>query len=56
MGWPQITMIALMSVSIGINLVKHGERRPDYNVWHALMGTSISCWLLYAGGFFRFPA
>ena len=56
MGWPQITLIALIALSLGVHLAKHGERRPDYNIWYSLISASISCWLLYSGGFFKLPA
>lgn len=50
--FPQIIMIALIFVSIGINLAKHGEERPAYNVWTSLIAAIISFMLLWWGGFF----
>ena len=52
MGWPQITMIVLLTLSFGITLAKHGEPRSDHNAAAALVGLAIHIGLLYAGGFF----
>ena len=52
MGWPQIVMIVIGSIGIGVNLVKHGERRTDkYNVWVSIIGCAIEAIILYFGGF-----
>ena len=51
---PQIIYIVLLAMNLGINLVKHGERRIDkYNFFSALLGTVIPVALLCWGGFFR---
>lgn len=52
MGTPQIIMIAMYGLSIGIAMAKHGEQRKDkYNVWSAIIGSSIGCAILWWGGF-----
>jgi len=55
MGWPQVTTVALMAMSIGIHIVKHGEHREPYSMWVALTSSGIYAGLLYAGGFFNQP-
>ncbi|HRK69439.1 MAG TPA: hypothetical protein PKY73_17950 [Hyphomonas sp.] len=51
MAWPQVTFIALMALTVGINLAKHGEAYR-YNFWNSLLGAGLTGGLLYAGGFF----
>lgn len=53
MHWPQITMIALMSVSCAITAIKHGEPREPHSIWPQLISTAIIVGLLYAGGFWE---
>jgi hypothetical protein len=53
MGWPQVTMIALLAMSVGISIAKHGESRPPFSAWAAMINAGISSGLLYAGGFFN---
>lgn len=47
-------MLALMIMSLTVNLVKHGEYKTDerYNFFTALIGVAIEIFLLYKGGFF----
>ncbi|ARA75100.1 lytic murein transglycosylase [Pectobacterium brasiliense] len=53
MNWPQITWIALVSLGLGMTLMKHGEPRTDkHSVWWALFGALATAWLLWCGGFF----
>jgi hypothetical protein len=52
MGWPQITMVVLMALGLGISLAKHGEPREPYSFGTALLGTALAAGLLWAGGFF----
>ena len=53
MGWPQIVMIVLLGLNIGIGLVKHGEPRENYNFWTILIGAILEAGLLYFGGFWK---
>ncbi|MEZ2132510.1 MULTISPECIES: hypothetical protein [unclassified Sinorhizobium] len=53
MGWPQLVIIALSAMGVGINMAKHGEpRKGKFNFWIALSVAAIEMGLLYAGGFF----
>lgn len=52
MNWPQITMIVLLALGVGISMAKHGESRPPYNGTVAIVAAAINAGLLYAGGFF----
>ncbi|MFC0245790.1 hypothetical protein ACFOLL_12770 [Falsochrobactrum ovis] len=52
MGWPQITMIVLLALGIGVSAAKHGDPRPPYSIGVALISSAITVWLLIAGGFF----
>lgn len=53
MGIPQILIIILFAINLGINIAKHGEDKEEkYNFWLALISTLIECFILYCGGFF----
>lgn len=53
-GWPQITLLAILALNLGINLARHGERKNEkYNFFIALFGIGLDLFLLYMGGFFR---
>jgi hypothetical protein len=52
MGWPQITIIALTAMSVGISAAKEGEPRGNHSTIGALIGAAIQCTILYFGGFF----
>lgn len=53
MGVPQIIVIVLYALGIGIAMCKHGEARTDkYNFFTALISTAINIGLLWWGGFF----
>ena len=53
LGVPQIIMIALYIMSLGLCAVKHNKPREDkYNFWVALIGTAINITILKWGGFF----
>lgn len=50
---PQIIMIVIMAMGLGINLTKHGEPKEDnYSFPIALLATAIQAGLLIWGGFF----
>lgn len=51
--WPQITLIVLSAISLGVHLVKHGQPKDEnYNVVVHLISIAITYSLLYAGDFF----
>lgn len=52
LGAPQIIMITLTGMSLGVHLVKHGEARPPYSAGLGLLGACLEIGLLYWGGFF----
>jgi hypothetical protein len=53
MAWPQLTLIVLMALSLGIMLSKHGEPKTGYeSFWVSLTTAAFEFWLLYEGGFF----
>ena len=49
--WPQITMFALMGMSLGMVLANHGKPHSDYNAWTGIAGLVINNILLWFGGF-----
>ena len=50
---PQIIMIIIMAMGLGINLVKNGEPRDDtYSFPISLVSTVVNVGLLIWGGFF----
>ena len=54
MNAPQITIIVLYAMQIGIALVKHGEpRKEKYSVWTTMLGTLIGVAILWWGGFWN---
>lgn len=54
MGAPQIILIVLYALSLGMVISKHGEEKTNekYNAWAGLIGTAIQIGLLIWGGFF----
>lgn len=52
MGWPQITLLVLMAMSLGMALAKDGEPKGNWSFGWSCVSTAISAGLLYAGGFF----
>lgn len=54
MGVPQIMIIALYMLSLGINLANHGKEKNDkYNFWSSLLACVLIFALLNWGGFFK---
>ena len=51
MGWPQITLIVLMTLSVSVHLMKDGET-TKYSFFGAVFGTAINLMILIKGGFF----
>lgn len=59
MGWPQITIIVLWALGLGIHIARHGQVQKDakgsalrYNWVVMLISRAILLWILWAGGFF----
>ena len=53
MGIPQLCVIALYMLSLGIHLAKHGESQTGrFNFWTALLTGAIMFGLLWWGDFF----
>lgn len=53
LGIPQIVMIALMFVRLGIELALHEkEAHIKHNFWTCLISCVIELFILYKGGFF----
>ena len=51
---PQIIMLVLIAMDIGIHLAKNGQPRTDcYNVYWELFGKGLLAALLWWGGFFN---
>ena len=51
---PQLIMIVLMSLGLGVHMVKHGEEKDSkYNFFWRLIAVAISLSILYSGGFFN---
>ncbi|MBY6965316.1 hypothetical protein [Clostridium botulinum] len=54
MGMPQIILIILYCLSLGIAMSKHGQPKEDkYNFFYNLISTGIMIGLLIWGGFFN---
>lgn len=51
MSAPQIVMICLLAVEIGVALGKHGQPREPYNFLFNLISVGILVGLLWWGGF-----
>lgn len=50
---PQILMLGLMILGLGISLAQHGEPRTGkHNLMHSIIGCAIQFGLMYWGGFF----
>lgn len=51
MGPPQIIMLSLIALNLGVSLAEHGKPRPNTNVYISLFSTCLSVGLLWWGGF-----
>lgn len=51
---PQIIMLIIYGINLGVNLIKHGESKKadTYNFWVAVISVLINTALLKWGGFF----
>lgn len=52
-GWPQITMVCLTFVGIGLALANHGEPRDPQNFFTHMIAVAITYTMLLSGGFFQ---
>ena len=50
---PQIVLIVLYSLSLGISMSKHGKPREPYNFWTSFLAVIIEVAILWWGGFWR---
>lgn len=53
MNWPQITLIIMFALGLGLKMAQHGLPQGDHNFWTTLVATVIQVGILYAGGFFN---
>ena len=52
MHWPQVTMIVLLALKVGIHLAKHGEPIPfRYSFYKSLFGVGVFVTILWFGEF-----
>ena len=53
LGIPQIIIIVMYGINIGMNLAKDGEPKDEkYNFISSLIAVAICSCILWAGGFF----
>ena len=53
MHWPQITMVVLGAIGLGINIARHGQPKNDtYHGGAHFLILAFEFWILYEGGFF----
>lgn len=54
MNWATITLIILLTMSVTINLSKHGTKgEREYNFWTSLISALLQLWLIYKSGGLR---
>lgn len=51
MEWPQISYVALVVLSVGFAIGKHGRPRK-WNMWETIIDAIVALFLLSKGGFF----
>ena len=53
MGVPQIIVLILYGLTLGIEMTKNGKpREGEYSFWSSLIGCGVTMGLLIWGGFF----
>jgi hypothetical protein len=52
MGWPQIIVVTLMLLSLGIAMARYGETKAETYNGYNFVGPILFLGLLYWGGFF----
>lgn len=56
MNWPQITLIFIWAISLGLAARDHGKpKEGNDNMWYTILGVAIYAVLLHFGGFWREP-
>lgn len=50
-GIPQIIIICLMAMGLGVSLARHGEPRSEHDFGVALGSVALHAFLLWWGGF-----
>ena len=54
MNWPQITVLVLAGLGALSEAYMHGKPKTGkHNIFTHIIATSISLWILWAGGFFK---
>lgn len=51
--WPQIILLLLFMLGLGVSLANHGKPRGNENVWITLISDVIVLSILWWGGFFN---
>ena len=52
MGWPQITLLVLIGLNLGVGITNHGKPRGNYNALYTIIDAVFLAIILTAGGFF----
>lgn len=53
-GWPQIVWLILIAISLGMEMMRHGEPRTgNHSVFPVIFGFGLIGTILLFGGFFR---
>lgn len=53
MHWPQVAMLVLLGLSLGISATTHGQEKKSVESFPAvLFGNGVLMIILYCGGFF----
>ena len=54
MGLPQIILLALWGISLGVAIAQHGQpKKGTESAWNSIIGLAIVAPILYWGGFFH---
>ena len=54
LGWPQLLVLALWLISLGLHIARHGEPMGlMYNGWFKVISIAVWTAVLAWGGFFR---
>jgi hypothetical protein len=52
--WPQLTVLCLMALGMGVNMATHGKPKDGtHSFWWHMFSVALTFWLLYQGGFFN---
>jgi hypothetical protein len=50
--WPQIVLLALQFVGLGVGLSLHGKPQKPYNFYTTVFAAGVTNTILYFGGFY----